>query len=98
MEKNIILAANKEENKPSELSGLVKGFAEWMSAPTRLLARYYSDVLGRHVSTRQTWLLIEAQVAFFAGVIPADIPVIVRILMVAWFASAAIKCKNALKK
>lgn len=98
MEKNIILAANKEENKPSELTELVKGFAEWISTPTRLLAKYYSSVLGRSVSTHQTWLLIEAQAAFFAGVIPADIPVIVRILMVAWFASAAIKCKNALKK
>lgn len=98
MEKNFILTANKKENKPSELTELVKGFAEWISTPTRLLAKYYSSVLGRNVSTHQTWLLIEAQAAFFAGIIPADIPVMARLLMVAWFASATIRCKNALRE
>ncbi len=97
MEKNIILTANTSvENKPFELSELVKGIKEWFSTPVRLLAAYYSSVLGRKVTMRQAWLLIETQTAFFAGVFPADINIALRLMFVAWFVTAVMRCKKAI--
>ncbi len=97
MEKNIILTANTSvENKQFELTELVKGIKEWFSTPVRLLATYYSSVLGRKVTMRQSWLLIVAQVAFFAGIFPADINIALRLMFVAWFITAIMRCKKAL--
>ncbi len=96
MEKNIIFATRDIDGKRFELAELWKGITEWASAPVRILARYYSSVLEREVSMNQTWHLIEVQLAFFAGIFPADISVVVRLLALAWFVSALVRCKNAL--
>lgn len=97
MEKNIILTANVSvENKSFELTELVKGIKEWLSTPVRLLAAYYSSVLGRKVTMRQSRLLIETQLAFFAGIFPADISIALRLMFVAWFFLAVMRCKKAM--
>lgn len=96
MEKNIIFATRDIDGKRSELADLWKGLTEWVSTPVRLLARYYSSVLEREVTMNQTWHLIEVQTAFFAGIFPADISVVVRLLAFVWFVSAIVRCKNAL--
>ena len=86
MEKNIILTADTAtENKAFELTELVKGIAGWFSTPVRLLASYYSSILGKKVSVRQTWLLVEVQTAFFAGIFPVDMSIVLRLMFVAWF-------------
>lgn len=96
MEKNIVFATRDIDGKRFELVELWKGLMEWTSTPVRLLSRYYSAVLERDVTMNQTWHLIEVQLAFFVGIFPADISVVVRLLAFAWFVSAIGRCKNAL--
>ena len=59
------------------------------------ISRYYSQVLGKQLSTRQTLTLINAQAAFFMTVFPADCTLTVRGICAAWLVSALIKCRNS---
>lgn len=95
MEKNLFFTTNAVEDKSFELAELVRGISEWAATPVRLLAGYYSSVLGKEVSMRQTRLIIEAQAAFFAGIFPADFSIVARLLFIAWFISAARRCRKA---
>lgn len=96
MERNIMITANAAKGNQFELSELLQGIKSWASAPVRLLARYYSSVLEKEVSTRQTWHLIEVQAAFFAGIFPADISIALRLLAAVWFVSSLVRCRKAL--
>lgn len=65
--------------------------------PIEWLCSYYSDVLDRKLTMRQTWLLINAQLAFGAAFFPVEAPWVVRIGCLAWVVSALLKCKRELK-
>ena len=65
--------------------------------PIEWLCSYYSDVLERKLTMRQTWLLINAQLAFGAAFFPVEAPWVVRISCLAWVVSALLKCKRGLK-
>lgn len=66
--------------------------------PIEWLCSYYSDVLDRKLTMRQTWLLINAQLAFGAAFFPVEAPWIVRIGCLAWVVSALLKCKSGLSE
>lgn len=65
--------------------------------PIEWLCSYYSDVLERKLTMRQTWLLVNAQLAFGAAFFPVEAPWVVRIGCLAWVVSALLKCKRGLK-
>ena len=65
--------------------------------PIEWLCSYYSDVLDRKLTMRQTWLLINAQLAFGAAFFPVEAPWVVRIGCLVWVVSALQKCKRGLK-
>lgn len=65
--------------------------------PIERLCSYYSDVLDRKLTMRQTWLLINAQLAFGAAFFPVEAPWVVRIGCLVWVVSALLKCKRELK-
>lgn len=65
--------------------------------PIEWLCSYYSDVLDRKLTMRQTWLLVNAQLAFGAAFFPVEAPWGVRIGCLAWVVSALLKCKRGLK-
>ena len=65
--------------------------------PIEWLCSYYSNVLERKLTMRQTWLLINAQLAFGAAFFPVEAPWVVRIGCLAWVVSALLKCKRGLK-
>lgn len=65
--------------------------------PIEWLCSYYSDVLDRKLTMRQTWLLINAQLAFGAAFFPVEAPWVVRIGCLAWVVSALLKCKREIK-
>lgn len=96
MEKNIMLQAENARECKFELAELFKGIGEWLSAPARLLCEFYSAVLERRMTMRQTYRLIEAQVAFFCGIMPVDISVVSRLLLFAWFVSAVMRYRKSL--
>lgn len=66
--------------------------------PIEWLCSYYSDVLDRKLTMRQTWLLINAQLAFGAAFFPVESPWVVRIGCLAWVVSALLKCKREIKE
>lgn len=63
--------------------------------PIEWLRQYYSHVLEREVSTRQTWLLINAQTAFVFAAFPVNGPFLLRVACCAWFAHAVWRCRKA---
>lgn len=65
--------------------------------PIEWLCSYYSNVLDRKLTMRQTWLLINAQLAFGAAFFPVEAPWVVRIGCLAWVVSALLKCKREIK-
>ena len=65
--------------------------------PIEGLCSYYSNVLDRKLTMRQTWLLINAQLAFGAAFFPVEAPWVVRIGCLVWVVSALLKCKRGLK-
>lgn len=65
--------------------------------PIEWLCSYYSNVLDRKLTMRQTWLLINAQLAFGAAFFPVEAPWVVRIGCLVWVVSALLKCKRGLK-
>lgn len=65
--------------------------------PIEWLCSYYSNVLDRKLTMRQTWLLVNAQLAFGAAFFPVEAPWVVRIGCLVWVVSALLKCKRGLK-
>lgn len=65
--------------------------------PIEWLCSYYSNVLDRKLTMRQTWLLINAQLAFGAAFFPVEAPWVIRIGCLVWVVSALLKCKREIK-
>lgn len=88
-EKEICLDSKKEISLNSGMKKICR--------PIEWLCSYYSDVLDRKLTMRQTWLLINAQLAFGAAFFPVEAPWVVRIGCLAWVVSALLKCKREIK-
>lgn len=73
---------------------VAKRFFRFLQSPVERLSRYYSRVLERPVGQRLTWALLEAQSAFFLGILPATLPLWVRLAALAWFGIAVVRCKR----
>lgn len=67
-----------------------------LNQPLRKLTHYYSKVLERRLSNRQTLHLLNAQTAFVMTVTPVDAPWILRLLCAIWLVKALLWCKEAL--
>lgn len=83
---------NSYAKKVSLNSGMKK-----VCRPIEWLCSYYSNVLDRKLTMRQTWLLVNAQLAFGAAFFPVEAPWGVRIGCLVWVVSALLKCKRGLK-
>ena len=57
---------------------------------------FYSKQLERNINRRQTLALLEAQLAFFLGIMPVDMPMTLRIAFTVWTVVAVKKCKRRL--
>ena len=60
------------------------------------VASFYGKQLERNVSRRQTLLLIEAQLAFFLGIMPVDMHITLRLALTLWTVVAVRKCKKGM--
>ena len=69
---------------------------EMVNRPVNLLRQYYAQVLERELNMRQTWALIEAQVAFFLGVMPVGYAFTLRAVALLWLVVAVKKCRRLL--
>ena len=77
--KEVCLNSKKEESLNSEKEISLNSCMKEVCRPIEWLCSYYSDVLDRKLTMRQTWLLINAQLAFGAAFFPVEAPWVVRI-------------------
>ena len=96
-EKEICLDSEKEICLNSMKEVYLNSCMKEVCRPIEWLCSYYSDVLERKLTMRQTWLLINAQLAFGAAFFPVEAPWVVRIGCLVWVVSALLKCKRGLK-
>lgn len=96
-EKEVCLNSEKEICLNSEKEISLNSCMKEVCRPIEWLCSYYSNVLERKLTMRQTWLLINAQLAFGAAFFPVEAPWIVRIGCLAWVVSALLKCKREIK-
>lgn len=96
-EKEISLDSMKEISLYSMKEVRLNSCMKEVYRPIEWLCSYYSDVLERKLTMRQTWLLINAQLAFGAAFFPVEAPWVVRIGCLVWVVSALLKCKRGLK-
>ena len=62
------------------------------------LTRYYAQVLDRPLDNRHTLALLEAQAAFFLGMMPAYCPLLIRVALLVWATLAVVRCKRLLNE
>lgn len=95
--KKVSLNSEKEISLNSEKGMSLNSCMKEVCRPIEWLCSYYSNVLERKLTMRQTWLLINAQLAFGAAFFPVEAPWVVRIGCLAWVVSALLKCKREIK-
>lgn len=95
--KEVCLNSKKEVYLNSEKEVSLNSCMKKVCRPIEWLCSYYSDVLERKLTMRQTWLLINAQLAFGAAFFPVEAPWVVRIGCLVWVVSALLKCKREIK-
>lgn len=96
-EKEISLDSEKEICLNSMKEVYLNSCMKEVCRPIEWLCSYYSNVLDRKLTMRQTWLLVNAQLAFGAAFFPVEAPWVVRIGCLVWVVSALLKCKRGLK-
>ena len=97
-EKEICLDSEKEISLNSYAKKVsLNSYAKEVCRPIEWLCSYYSNVLDHKLTMRQTWLLVNAQLAFGAAFFPVEAPWVVRIGCLVWVVSALLKCKRGLK-
>lgn len=82
--------------RESMIAAAMQQVMETAKKPAKRLCRYYSSVLERQLNLRQTWLLVNAQLAFTFAVLPVESPMLLRAACCGWFLHAVLKCKEAL--
>lgn len=97
-EKKICLDSEKEICLNSMKEVYLNSCMKEVCRPIEWLCSYYSDVLDRKLTMRQTWLLVNAQLAFGAAFFPVEAPWGVRIGCLVWVVSALLKCKRGLSE
>ena len=95
--KEVCLNSKKEVYLNSEKEISLNSGMKKVCRPIEWLCSYYSNVLDRKLTMRQTWLLINAQLAFGAAFFPVEAPWVVRIGCLVWVVSALLKCKREIK-
>ena len=95
--KEVCLNSEKEVCLNNEKEISLDSCMKKICRPIEWLCCYYSDVLDRKLTMRQTWLLINAQLAFGAAFFPVEAPWVVRIGCLVWVVSALLKCKREIK-
>lgn len=64
------------------------------SMPLEWIRKYFSSVLEREVTVKQTKLILETQAALVMTVFPADINFFLRTAFLGWLAWCLLKCKE----
>ena len=91
MEKNITII-----NHTLVLNTIANLIVARLTSYVEVLRKYYSNVLERDIDMRQTWLLVNAQLAFVFAAFPVSGPILLRTACCLWFLHAVLLCKRNL--
>lgn len=90
MEKNIEMTAY------SNTTTVLESIINVIRSPFNFLRMYYSGIIGKKISFKQTWLITETQIAFIFAVFPVEASFTLRVLAVVWFLTSLIRTKASL--
>lgn len=85
------------ENTIKVICNKINKVAETIKLPMEWFRKYYSIVLEKEISMKETALLLETQFALIATIFPADISILVRLVSFAWFNLCLLRCKKSIK-
>lgn len=94
MERNTMMM-NYQNESATNIQLLIDLVTSTLNKPIELLRKYFSACLEKEVSLRQTWLIIQAQVAFILAALPADYSLLLRFVFALWFGWSVLRCKKA---
>lgn len=77
---------------PAVTDKFINIIASTLRQPVAALANYYSGILERQVSCRQTLMLLHAQAAFFVTVF-SSCNLVLRIVSIAWLITTLLQCR-----
>ena len=96
MEKNIAWGSSADINFITKsINNCIKSLQNSMKQPIEWLQTYYSIIMEKEVSMKQTRLLLLTQFAFVMGIIPADINLALRAAFLAGFGYCLHLCKKS---
>ncbi len=81
----------------AELKSISDKVALAIRMPLLWLSRYYSMVMERPVSIKQTLALLHAQLAFVFAVFPVAGPLLLRVVCTVWLWYAVKKCRKEMR-
>lgn len=84
------------ENTISSLAQKLGKTADAIKQPIEWLRKYYSVILEKEISMKQTALLLETQFAFAMAIMPADMHLLLRAASLSWFCLCLKRCKKSL--
>ena len=84
------------EDTVSHLNKSVRKVIESTKQPAEWLRKYYSIILEKEISMRQTLLLVGTQAAFCLAIFPADIHLLLRLISLIIFCVCLGECKRSL--
>lgn len=84
------------EKTISSLTQKLSKTADAIKQPIEWLRKYYSIILEKEISMKQTALLLETQFAFAMAIMPADMHLLLRAASLGWFCLCLKKCKKSL--
>lgn|SRR5574344_559904 len=71
---------------------LFKGIVSLIKLPILKLMQYYSYILGKDITIKQTLLLLNVQFAFLFAVFPVNLSIVLRVVFAVWFITALLQC------
>lgn len=84
------------EKTISSLTQKLGKAADTIKQPIEWLRKYYSVILEKEISMKQTALLLETQLAFVMAILPADMHLLLRAACLGWFSLCLKRCKKNL--
>ena len=99
MEKNIAWGSSADINFIAKsINNCIKSLQNSMKQPIEWLQTYYSIIMEKEVSMKQTLLLIATQFTFVLGILPADINLALRAAFLGSFAFCLHLCKKSFQE
>lgn len=87
--------ANRVESKRAKSLSELLSLVVFENSLIRFFASLFSAMLGESVTTRQTFHLVHAQIAFAMFIMLCGAPIMLRAALLAWFVLTLVTCRRS---